>query len=149
MDRQQGDNAHDGQCSEFVPCVECQPVPPHDQQGEQEQHHHRPDESQLFRHDGEYKVVFRLGDIEEFLSALAQPQAQQAAGADGQQGLHRLKAVPLPLGPWVQPQIDAGRHIGGLGDDEPHGSRHQGPAGGEPAQADPGGEEDRGPPRQH
>lgn len=61
---------------------------------------------------GKTKSFSRFGEIEHLLFAVAQPQAQQTARPHGQQGLHRLVAIPLALAPRVQPQVDTGIHIG-------------------------------------
>src|SRR5205823_4032699 len=65
---------------------------PH-QEREQREQPERADEAELLADDGEDEVGVRLGEEKEFLPAVADAEAAQSAGADGDQALHGLESL--------------------------------------------------------
>ena len=69
------------------------PVAPDDEQGKEDENNGRADIAQLLAGDGEDVVVFGLREIGGTSAGVAQAHAQQAAGANGVEGLNGLVAL--------------------------------------------------------
>ena len=128
------------------------PIAPNDEQHKEQDDDRRPDKAQLLTDDGEDVVILRLGQVEEFLAALAQAHTQQAAGADGVQGLDGLEAAAPAVHavvPGILPDGQTGGHVAGLGHDEEQAGGRGGTAADEPVQPDASGKEHRRAAHQH
>ena len=76
------------------------------------------------------------------MAPVAQTQAGQPAGANGQQGLHGLHAVPQRIVPGVEPGGNPAGGVAHAEDEHRQGPHHHGAAADEPAGGDAAGKED-------
>jgi len=95
-----------------------------DQPGEQADHHRDADETEFLCDDGEQEVGVRLGQVEQFFDAAAQPQAQPFAAAEGDQRVRQLVALAVRVGERIHEAEDA-LHPVWRGKDQQHKADHQ------------------------
>ena len=81
------------QRTETVARVHGDIIAAHDQQNKQQNHDDGSDKTEFLTENGENIVVMFLGQIQVLLSAFAEAEAHQAAGADGIERLQNLIAV--------------------------------------------------------
>ncbi len=120
--------------------MESQPVAPDDQQRKDGQDDGRAHQAQFLADHGKDKVVLRFRQVEEFLAAVAQAHAEEAAGADGQHGLDGLHSLAQGIVPGVAPHFDAGGHVVRGHDDDGQTAYRRAAAGDEPLGRDAAGE---------
>ena len=100
---QQGGNPGRDQEGEAVAHVQREIVAAHDESREQQQDGDSAGKAQLLADHGEDEVVVLLRQVQVGLPPLPQPQAEEAAGADGIKRLHDLVPVPARVGKGVEP----------------------------------------------
>ena len=97
------------------------PEAAHGDQREQAQHDERADQPELLADQREDEIGVRLGQEEHLLLALPEPDAAEAAGAEGDERLHELKAGVLRVRPRIEEGEQAPHAIGR----QLHGQRHR------------------------
>ena len=65
-------------------------------------HQQRADEAGLFRPYREYEIGVRLRQVEQLLHAIAEPDTEPLAAADGYQRLGQLEAAVKRVGPGIE-----------------------------------------------
>ena len=78
-----------------------------DEPGEQAQHRDHAEESEFLADDREQEVGVRFREVEEFLDARAEPDADPFAAAEGDQRMRQLVAGLQRIGPRIQEARDA------------------------------------------
>ena len=113
------------------------PKAPQDQQRKEHQDQRRADKAKFLANYGKNKVVVLLGQIQKLLPAPAKPQAAEAAGADGIQGLDDLIPLIRGAGKGIAPGVDAGGCVGKKGQQHRKARARAAQGRAEPAQANP------------
>jgi hypothetical protein len=94
------------QRAEADPREQCDPQPPPGDDAERDQNRGRADESDLLADDGEDEIVVRLGQEEELLHAVPEPESEHAARSNRDLRLQEL----VTLAQWTAGGIHEGEN---------------------------------------
>ena len=102
-----GTDAKGGQPAKRVRVAQGYRIAAVDEQAEQQNDGTSAQKTKLLTHNGKNKIILRLGYVAEFQAAVAKPQAEKTAGADGHHSLQGLPPAVKRIGGRVLPYQDA------------------------------------------